>query len=524
MATLIELWADNASTVLANSISATSGTLNVASGTGLKFPTITPGTTYFRLVLTPATAPNSVIEVVLVTNVVGDTFTITRAQEGTTAQAWAVGDIAFNAFSAGGVQTFAQANGVQNNFYVSGTESGTANAYVVTMAYPTSTNVQYQEVIFKATHANTGASTITIGSGPVINIIGMSGSALQGGEIALNSIVKCVYNGSQYVLVYSSGGAQTTADAAQSHQAIAWGQQGALNVLHAVNADLATNALHANTADAVPFFPTGTRVVFAQASAPTGWSQITDDTTNNRMIVLVNGTGGGTLGGSMSPTLMNVVPAHTHSFTSSAENATHTHTLTTGAESNGHAHGLSGSTSTADLSHVHTFTSNPTNIDHFHNGTTGGMNANNPHNHAITDPGHRHGWDSQPALSNGAGGGGGNGNVQNQTGVQMSIAVTGISIKSQDINHGHPFTTSYIAGGNNVPAHSHTGTSDGMSQNGTHSHTISGSTGNESTTHTHSGTTSTESATHAHTGTTDTGSSATNWAPRYQYMIVCQKL
>lgn len=466
MSTLIEVWGDNASTILANSISSTSGTLNVASGTGLKFPTIVPGFTYFRLVLTPGATPNSTIEIVLVTRVVGDTFYITRAQEGTTAQSWAVGDIAFNAFSAGGIQAFSQIIPSQNNFYFSGVDTGTANAYIVTMNQPVTSNTLFGEIIFQAVNANTGASTLKITGGPTVNLIGESGFALQGGEIVAGSIVRAIYNGGSYVLTYASGGAVTTANATQSHQAIAWGQQSSLNVLHSVNADNATYAVNAGTAAAVPFIPTGTRMVFAQASVPTGWTRDVSDAANNRMMVIVNDGTGGNLGGSMSPTLMNVVPAHSHTYT-------------TGDESNTHTHTLSGSTSAVD-------------INHFHNGTTGGMNANNPHAHGVYDPSHSHSFNVPPPRQNGAGGGGGNGNVQNQGGVYINPAYTGIGIYNQDINHGHDFSTSYIAGGNNVP---------------THAHAISGST-------------ATESVSHHHSGTTDNGSSQTNWAPRYNYMII----
>ena len=149
-------------------------------------------------------------------------------------------------------------------------------------------------------------------------------------------------------------------------------------------------------------FPSGTRLPFAQAAAPTGWTQITDDTANNRMLRVVNSTGGGT-GGSASPILMNVVPSHTHGW---------------GANTG-------------------TMSANST---HYHSGTTGGMNANNPHSHGVSDPGHSH---SLPlpvyadALGGQPAGASGGRQVVNNT----SSATTGISISASDINHGHDFTT-----------------------------------------------------------------------------------
>ena len=80
--------------------------------------------------------------------------------------------------------------------------------------------------------------------------------------------------------------------------------------------------------------PAGTRAPFAQAAAPTGWTQDTTDNATNRMLRVVNTTGNG-IGGSASPILNNTVPSHTHTFTGNAL-GTHTHT------DSGHAHTLIG--------------------------------------------------------------------------------------------------------------------------------------------------------------------------------------
>lgn len=78
--------------------------------------------------------------------------------------------------------------------------------------------------------------------------------------------------------------------------------------------------------------PAGTRLPFAQAAAPTGWTQDTTDNATNRMLRVVNTTGNG-VGGSASPILNNTVPSHTHTFTGTAL-AAHTHTDA------GHSHSI----------------------------------------------------------------------------------------------------------------------------------------------------------------------------------------
>jgi len=90
------------------------------------------------------------------------------------------------------------------------------------------------------------------------------------------------------------------------------------------------NALHGLTNF---YFASGTRMPFAQASAPTGWTQDTSDNATNRMLRVVNTAGNG-VGGSSSPILNNVVSSHTHTFTGNAMGA-HSHSDAGHQHSNG---------------------------------------------------------------------------------------------------------------------------------------------------------------------------------------------
>lgn len=71
---------NNAATVLASGISNVATSLTVAAGKGALFPA--PGANYFYCTLTEGT----LIEVVKATARTGDVFTVTRAQDGTSAQ------------------------------------------------------------------------------------------------------------------------------------------------------------------------------------------------------------------------------------------------------------------------------------------------------------------------------------------------------------------------------------------------------------------------------------------------------
>jgi hypothetical protein len=84
----MQLFTNNASSTLASSITSVAATLDVASGAGSKFPTIT-GSDFF--VVTVTSADGTTQEIVKVTAAASDTFSVTRAQEGTSAAAFSAG-------------------------------------------------------------------------------------------------------------------------------------------------------------------------------------------------------------------------------------------------------------------------------------------------------------------------------------------------------------------------------------------------------------------------------------------------
>ena len=149
--------------------------------------------------------------------------------------------------------------------------------------------------------------------------------------------------------------------------------------------------------------PTGTRWTFYNAAAPTSWTQVTDDTANNRMLRVINSAGGGT-GGSASPILNNVVPAHTHGFSTGNVSADHSHSGNTGNVSADHSHymvdyyfaesnqgnwGWAGENAGHDWDnrgYARGANTAGINANHYHGFTTGGISANHTHS-GTTDNG-----------------------------------------------------------------------------------------------------------------------------------------
>lgn len=93
-------------TTLAQAMGTGSPSVIVSPGTGTNFPTPTGGT-QFAIVLNDA-ASRTLYEVVYCTARTGDTMTVLRAQEGTTARTWSIGDYVWCGTTAG-----TQANMVQ---------------------------------------------------------------------------------------------------------------------------------------------------------------------------------------------------------------------------------------------------------------------------------------------------------------------------------------------------------------------------------------------------------------------------
>lgn len=101
------LFANNARTTLASSLTATATSIFLASGGGDQFPS--PGTgEMFALFLTSASS-SSQVEVCYCTARSSDTLTVTRGMDGTTAQAFSAGDYVTLGPVAGVTSLFAQA-------------------------------------------------------------------------------------------------------------------------------------------------------------------------------------------------------------------------------------------------------------------------------------------------------------------------------------------------------------------------------------------------------------------------------
>jgi len=149
------LFTNNAATGLVSPITSSATTLTVNGGSGTLFPNPTGGN-YFMITLISSSSGN--MEIVQCTARSGDTFTIVRAQEGTTAQAFATGDSVQLRITAGSLQTFA--NPVVVNSVAAGTGIGVSSSTGnVTISNTGVTNINAGSGI--SVSANTGTVTVS---------------------------------------------------------------------------------------------------------------------------------------------------------------------------------------------------------------------------------------------------------------------------------------------------------------------------------------------------------------------------
>jgi len=191
------IFANNAISALAGSITNTSTTCQLQAGTGILFPN-PAANQYFVGTLTDA-ATGLLNEIVWVTQVVGDTLTIQRGKEGTSPQAWSANDLFAELWTAGQAGAMLQQgqNQLQAGNYA--VDTGVVNAIRVTLNPSLSNPVAGMPIRVKIANTNTGPTTLDPGPGaaPVVSVLGLP---LTGGELQQGMVVEFFWNGASYNL------------------------------------------------------------------------------------------------------------------------------------------------------------------------------------------------------------------------------------------------------------------------------------------------------------------------------------
>jgi hypothetical protein len=334
-----------ADSTLTTTIVAGDTSLIVASGDGAKFPTLT-GSDYFYCVLQDNL---NNFEVVKVTARSTDTFTIVRAQEGTTARGFTSAvtavslritaqtflDIAYST-----TDTSATSNVIgtgAKTFTVTSGKNFVGGMYLVIAdnAAP-STNSMYGQVTSYSGTSLVMNITAVLGSGTKTSWLVSQASPGGFGSYAAagaNNDITSLGALSTAITAPQGGTGQTVYTVGDVLYA------NTTTTLTKLNAGTAGQVLTANGAGTAPSWQTAssasfaatTRMPFNQASAPTGWTQDTSAGLNDSILRIVNGTGGGS-GGSTAFSAFNgqtVTAAYTLAI---ADMPSHTHGVGAGVD------------------------------------------------------------------------------------------------------------------------------------------------------------------------------------------------
>jgi hypothetical protein len=182
---MILIFGNNDQTVLAAPINNSVTTLNVFPGGGTSFPHPVAGE-YFVMTLTDA-ATGSINEIMWVTNVTGDTFTVQRGKEGTAASSWLAGDFVSCFPTAGTQETFIQPDQAQTGKYNFSVATGTPNALTAAISSNLTTLPDGLSIVLKSSAQNTTSATLNLVLGSTITgvfpIVKLGNKTLVNGDI-----------------------------------------------------------------------------------------------------------------------------------------------------------------------------------------------------------------------------------------------------------------------------------------------------------------------------------------------------
>jgi len=196
----IQQFSNNGVTTLVASATSSATTITVASNA--TFPTLSSGNWFIATLEHLTAGLVTADEIIKVTADSSTTWTVVRAQEGTTGLSWSSGDTVTLLPTAGGLAQFVQPAQAQSQSYNYAAASvGGSNNYSVTLSPALVTHVIGMPITFKAPgSANTGSSTFNDGAGVGTIVQPYAAAALAAGDIPAGGMVTVVWDGTNFQL------------------------------------------------------------------------------------------------------------------------------------------------------------------------------------------------------------------------------------------------------------------------------------------------------------------------------------
>lgn len=197
------VFSNNAVTTLGSNLSPSATTLTVATGTGSEFPTPTPGQVVSLTLIASGSTTGVPNEIVYATARTGDTFTVVRGQEGTTAQSWSSGDTVANMATAEFYNEQASTTQIQKQSGNYAVDSGAANSGVVSLAPAPANQAALIGVpirVKKMANPNTGAYVLNV-NGFGAQAVTIGGRPMENAQLLGSSVFEVMWDGAAYELI-----------------------------------------------------------------------------------------------------------------------------------------------------------------------------------------------------------------------------------------------------------------------------------------------------------------------------------
>lgn len=202
-----EVFANNATATLGSAVGTGDTTITLATGEGDLFPVITTGQWFSVTIFAAGSATGTPNEIAYCTARTGDTLTVTRGRETTTARSWAVGDTIANYPTAYFYNNVPDVSDLQSQATNSANDIGTANAGIVTLVpVPASlANLYLAPIrIEKMSSTNSGAYTLNVNGLGVKNVV-LSGNPLLAGQLPASQVFEVAWDGTSFELTSNPG-------------------------------------------------------------------------------------------------------------------------------------------------------------------------------------------------------------------------------------------------------------------------------------------------------------------------------
>jgi hypothetical protein len=199
----LEKFTNNAITTLGSAVAPTSTSITLSSGSGALFPSLAAGQYFTGTMFAAGSSTGTPNEIVKVTARIGDTLTVVRGQEGTSASSWGVGDTFANFPTAAFLNGVVLSGDVQIQSGNSALDTGAANQGIIVLD-PAVTNLSQILLapirVKKVASANTGAYTLIV-NGLTAKPVTINGQSLAAGQLVASQVFEVVWDGTNFELI-----------------------------------------------------------------------------------------------------------------------------------------------------------------------------------------------------------------------------------------------------------------------------------------------------------------------------------